>query len=59
MPKLTRNLSTPETREFWATAERASAEVATWPAWKRAGINVSDRREEPRVEADEIREPSP
>lgn len=31
---ITRNLSTPESREFWAAAERAARRVATWPAWK-------------------------
>lgn len=30
-----RNLSTPEQREFWRTAEEAAKEVAKWPAWKR------------------------
>lgn len=45
---ITRNESTPESREFWASAERSAAEVAEWPAWKRAGINVGQVREEPR-----------
>lgn len=26
---------TPAQRKFWEAAERASREVATWPAWKR------------------------
>lgn len=25
----------PETRAVWETAQRAKAEVAAWPAWKR------------------------
>lgn len=45
MNKITRNLDTPESREFWSKAEEAAAEVATWPDWKRAGINVSQTRE--------------
>lgn len=32
---LSRNLSTPELREFWLAAARARAIVASWPAWKR------------------------
>jgi hypothetical protein len=32
---LSRNLSTPENREFWAVAARARAIVASWPEWKR------------------------
>ena len=42
-----RDLSTPESREFWAQAEKSAAEVATWPAWKRAGINVAHQRPAP------------
>ncbi len=42
--KIKRNLSTPEARAYWAHAEECAAEVRTWPASKRAGINVSDRR---------------
>lgn len=41
--KVGRDLSTPENRAFWEPVAR-SAEIAQWPAWKRAGINVSDRR---------------
>jgi hypothetical protein len=48
--KITRNESTPEARKWWADAEAASAEVATWPDWKRAGINVAEQRDAP-VEA--------
>lgn len=40
-----RNDETPEQRAFWKRAAEASAEVATWPDWKRAGINVSDNRD--------------
>ena len=41
-----RNLSTPESRAFWAGVERIAREVATWPPWKRAGINVAATRDE-------------
>ena len=34
-----RNLSTPENRAFWAHVDKCVAEVATWPAWKRAGVD--------------------
>ena len=47
MKKLVRNLSTPESREFWAGIERSSAEVQQWPSWKRAGINESQLRRSP------------
>lgn len=50
MKKIGRNMSTPESRAFWANSEANSAEVATWPAWKRAGVNVSQLRNEPREE---------
>jgi hypothetical protein len=33
--ELTRDLSTPEGRAFWAVAERARERVAAWPEWKR------------------------
>jgi len=29
-----RNTSTPELKEFWRSAERASEQVETWPDWK-------------------------
>jgi len=51
MKKILRNMSTEENRNFWETAERSAAEVETWPAWKRAGINVAPLRDEPREEA--------
>jgi hypothetical protein len=40
MNKIKRNMSAPESRRFWADIERTAAVVATWPAWRRAGINV-------------------
>lgn len=43
-----RNLSTPESRAFWAGVEESAREVLTWPDWKRAGINVADLRSTPR-----------
>jgi hypothetical protein len=33
--KLTILIDDPETRAIWETAQRAKAEVARWPAWKR------------------------
>ena len=45
---VTRNLSTPESRAFWVACEATAAEVATWPDWKRAGINESQLRATPR-----------
>jgi hypothetical protein len=50
MKKILRNMATRESRAFWEAAERSAAVVETWPAWKRAGINVSHVREEPREE---------
>lgn len=43
--KIVRNLSTPESRSWWARAK----EVSSWPDWKRAGINVAQTRSEPRT----------
>ena len=34
--KIYRNMSTPESREFWESCEEVEREVDTWPAWKRA-----------------------
>lgn len=48
-----RNLSTPKARAFWASAEANAADVETWPAWKRAGINVASTRSEPRASLSE------
>lgn len=48
MKKIIRNMSTPESRAFWKSAEETAAEVATWPCWKRAGINMSQLRDTPR-----------
>lgn len=58
MKKILRNMSTEESRNFWETAERSAAEVETWPAWKRAGINVAPLRDEPRVDEAAV-EPAP
>jgi len=30
-----RRMDTPENRKFWASVEKAAAEVRKWPAWKR------------------------
>ena len=42
--KIVRNTSTPEGKAFWDSAERVAAQVDSWPASKRAGINVSAER---------------
>jgi len=47
--KITRNINTPESKEFWAQCEKSSEEVSTWPTWKRAGINVAQQRSTPRT----------
>ena len=46
--KILRNMDTPESRAFWEAADRVACEVQQWPAWKRAGINVSQQRSVPR-----------
>lgn len=51
MKKIVRNMTTAESRAFWETAEKSAPEVQEWPAWKRAGINVADAREQPRETA--------
>lgn len=44
----------PETRAIWETAQRAKAEVASWPAWKRGeGIATWCPQCGPRVAIDE------
>ena len=47
-------MSTPKSREFWEGIEKAAAEPASWPDWKRAGINVSDVRSEPRIVPEDL-----
>lgn len=37
---LSRDMSTPENRAFWAHVEKNAAEVATWPEWKKVGIAI-------------------
>lgn len=46
--KIARNMSTAESRAFWESAERIAAEVDQWPDSKRAGINVTQFRKQPR-----------
>jgi hypothetical protein len=46
--KIGRNMSTAESRAYWETVEQSSREVSQWPAWKRAGVNASQVRDEPR-----------
>ena len=48
MAKIIRRLDTPEARAFWANVETITALVASWPDWKRAGINTLQIRPEPR-----------
>lgn len=33
--RVTRNMSTPESRAFWEGCEERAREVAEWPCWKR------------------------
>lgn len=47
--KIIRNMSTAKARAFWRSVAKDSAMVQTWPAWKRAGINVAKVRKEPRT----------
>jgi hypothetical protein len=51
-PKPRRNLSTEESRKFWADAKKTAADVRSWPDSKRAGINV----EPPEVIAADLRQ---
>jgi hypothetical protein len=51
--KIVRNMSTPESRAFWERIERSALEIQHWPAWRRAGINVSQFRQEPREASDD------
>lgn len=44
MPKIIPNLSTDESKKFWASVEKAAGEVRKWPDSRRAGINVSETR---------------
>jgi hypothetical protein len=44
MKKILRNLSTPESRAWWESAERIAAMADSWPDSKRAGINVNPHR---------------
>lgn len=44
---IVRRSDTEMAREFWRRAEEAAREVSTWPAWRRAGINVAYERPEP------------
>jgi hypothetical protein len=43
--KIKLKLDDPETRAIWETVQRAKAEVASWPAWKR-GEEVSEGKPE-------------
>lgn len=46
--KIVRNLSSDASRAFWTRIEDSAREVAGWPAWKRAGINVAQLRAQER-----------
>lgn len=39
--KLKLKLDDQHTREVWQAVQRAKAEVAAWPAWKRGETNTS------------------
>lgn len=40
--KLKLKLEDQRTREVWQAVQRAKAEVAAWPAWKRGEANTSN-----------------
>jgi hypothetical protein len=42
--KPVRDVSTPDNQIYWENAKATAAEVAAWPSWKRAGINVATER---------------
>jgi len=48
MTKIVRNMSTTESKNFWAKTQQEASALTEWPAWKRAGINVAEVRTEPR-----------
>ena len=43
MPKIKRNTSTPEQKELWRSAERASEQIETWPDWK-TGVKDGNKK---------------
>jgi hypothetical protein len=43
---ITRNTSTPETKEFWESAKRIAKQVKDWPDSRRAGINIKATKEQ-------------
>jgi hypothetical protein len=45
MKRVTRNLKTRETREFWAHAKKVAEEVSTWPDWKKVGVAPAKEKE--------------
>lgn len=47
LPKIKRNLASPEAREFWRQVDEAEKEVAAWPSWRSAGIVVELPKSEP------------
>ena len=38
--KIKRNLDTPESREFWARAEKVAKQIENWPDWKKGWSNI-------------------
>lgn len=59
MSKIRRNESTTEGARFWKSVTEASAEAQGWPAWKRAGINVSPTRADTASRAQKSSKKSP
>lgn len=59
MKKIVPDLSTPESRQFWKAVENSAREVQSWPAWKRAGINVAPVRQETRESSPRSQPDSP
>lgn len=50
--KIKIRIDDPETRAVWETAQKAKAEVASWPAWKRG-------EETPRASTEPTPPPAP
>jgi hypothetical protein len=57
MTKLTRNVSDPESAEFWRHVDKVAAAMRAAPAWMKAGIVLDPRHYEtypPQPELEEL-----
>jgi hypothetical protein len=55
--QLERNMSTPESREYWDFVEKTAAKVREWPEWKRRQVSLvitPEHSPAPRTERDEL-----